>query len=133
MRRDSIIVTGVFIAMAAAIAATGYVMNLLETVGTEAGDGKTTWITFKPHPDQHASSARTVPDVPAGTSPGRTDTPIKCHDPEIGDYWTNAASCEGADLYNRISEAQTRPTTPAQDKYSGEDYRPPAEQANLNQ
>lgn len=36
----------------------------------------------------------------------RTNQIIECEDPEIGTFFTNAAACEGADLDNRLSEAQ---------------------------
>jgi hypothetical protein len=67
-------------------------------------------------------------DVPAGTSE-RTATILRCHDPEIGEFFTNAATCEAADPYNRISIAEPLHTTPGQDHYSGQDYVPPDQQA----
>jgi hypothetical protein len=67
-------------------------------------------------------------DVPAGTSE-RTDKIIQCHDPEIGEFFTNAATCEAADPHNRISIAEPLHSTPGQDRYSGQDYVPPDQQA----
>ncbi len=70
-----------------------------------------------------------MPDVSAETSPGRTDTPIKCHDPEVGEFWTNAATCEAADLNNRITIAESPPGKPAEDRYGGKNYKTPEEEA----
>lgn len=56
--------------------------------------------------------------VSAETSTNRTIAPIKCIDPEIGEFWTNAATCEGADLYNRISIADPLAVSPAQERYT---------------
>jgi len=82
-------------------------------------DPETTWQTLTPNNK----------NVPAGTSSARTDTPIKCYDPEIGEFWTNAATCEGADLNNRISNAQLLPATAERDKYDDRNYKTPGQEA----
>ena len=87
------------------------------------------WQTLTPRPDQASGSARTVPDVSAGTRQGRTDTPIECHDPELGEFWTNATTCDQADLSNRITIAEPMSGKPGEDKYSGENYKAPEQEA----
>jgi hypothetical protein len=57
------------------------------------------------------------------------DDERNCPVPEIGSFFTNAATCEGADPHNRISIAEPLHTTPGQDRYSGQDYAPPDQQA----
>ena len=37
----------------------------------------------------------------------RSDKIIKCQDPELGEFYTNATSCDKADLDQRLSTAQT--------------------------
>ncbi|MEE4218480.1 MAG: hypothetical protein V2I48_12775 [Xanthomonadales bacterium] len=45
--------------------------------------------------------------APVGASAAsRSDKIIKCVDAEIGEFYTNATSCEKADLENRMSHAQ---------------------------
>lgn len=55
--------------------------------------------------------------VSAETSGARTRRIIECHDPKVGKFYTNAASCNGADLDNRISYAQTAPAPLARSQY----------------
>jgi len=66
----------------------------------------TTWQTITPRPGQEGTVASDAPRVPAETSRGRTDTPIKCFDPEVGEFWTNATTCEraGADLSKQLAD-----------------------------
>lgn len=68
-------------------------------------------------------------DASAGTSANRTDRIIQCHDPEIGDFFTNAVSCDKADPHNRITIAESVQTTPGEDRYSGQDYTSPEQDA----
>jgi len=129
MRRDSIIIAVVSVIIAAAIAGSGYYLNAVYTRAMPATKKETTWTTLKPHSDQATGGATTVADVPAETSQNGNSTIIKCTDPEVGEFWTNAATCEDADLNNRLTYAQTVPGKPAQEQYSGQDYVPPAQQA----
>jgi hypothetical protein len=109
----------------------------------------TTWQTITPRPGQESSVASDAPRVPAGTSKGRTNTPIKCFDPEVGEFWTNATTCQGADMNTQLSNPapQVTSSSPVADtgadktaegtastradraKLMGQDYMPPAEAA----
>ena len=126
---NSSIVKGAFILCVIAIAGTGYYLNGRYMAARPPTNPETTWTTLKPHAQPRADNARNVPDVSAGTSRARTDTPIKCHDPEVGEFWTNAATCAGADLNNRISIAEPLPGKPAEERYGGKHYKTPAEEA----
>jgi hypothetical protein len=89
----------------------------------------TTWQTLTPGPNPPSGNAKSVPDVSAATSPLRGSTIIRCTDPEVGEFFTNATTCDAADLSNRLSYSAPLATTPNRDKYSGQDYVPPAQQA----
>jgi len=47
----------------------------------------------------------------------------------VGEFWTNATTCAGADLNNRITIAEPLPDKPAEERYSGKHYETPAEEA----
>jgi hypothetical protein len=85
--------------------------------------------TLRPGANDAVGGARTVPHVPAETSPHRSDRILECDHPELGKVYTNAATCAAADVHNRLSYAEPLAKTPAQARYSGEMYQPPAEQA----
>jgi hypothetical protein len=55
---------------------------------------ETTWTTLEPGATGAVGGARTVPDVPAGTSAGRSERIIECELPDGSKAFTNAASCE---------------------------------------
>jgi hypothetical protein len=129
MRKDSATITGVTVVLTAAIIGGGYYMAIVRHPAQTSPESADAWQTLTPRPDQASGSARTVPDVPAGTSQGRTDTPIKCYDPELGEFWTNATTCDQADLNNRLSYSDPLATTPNRDQYSGQDYSPPGQEA----
>ncbi len=78
-----------------------------------------------PYAAQHVSAETSAQTTPLQ----RTATPIKCYDPNVGEFWTNAVNCEAADLNNRLSYAAPLATTPYQDRHSGKNYSPPANQA----
>jgi len=59
-------------------------------------------------------------------SPLRGSAIIRCTDPEVGEFFTNAVTCDAADLSNRLSYSAPLATTLNRDKYSGQDYVPPA-------
>ncbi len=69
-----------------------------------------------------ASSASPAGAVVLSRHPGGI---LKCHHPDTGEYYTNAASCEDADLYNRLSTADPLVTHPAKNTYSGQNYSTP--------
>jgi hypothetical protein len=116
---------------------------------TPSPKAPTTWQTITPRPGQENSVASDAPRVPAETSKGRTDTPIKCFDPEVGEFWTNAATCQGADMNKQLSNPapQVSSSSPVADtradktaegtastradraKLMGQDYMPPEEAA----
>jgi hypothetical protein len=129
MRKDSRIKWELSALLGAALIGGAWFFNEMRDTPPPPSKQATTWQTLTPRKDQPTGSARTVPDVPAGTSQSRTATPIKCRDPEFGDYWTNATTCDAADLSNRLSYSAPLATTPNRDKYSGQDYVPPAQQA----
>ncbi|MEJ8568630.1 hypothetical protein V3330_13440 [Wenzhouxiangellaceae bacterium CH-27] len=86
------------------------------------------------HP-QYPSSRTPRSGDPGSTRPKpqpaapRTRTILRCHDPEMGEYYTNAATCEGADLANRMSYAQPVPINPGQAQYGNAAYQSPQNQA----
>lgn len=160
MRDNPNAATGLAIVLTAAIIGGAYYLLVMRHPApippAPSPKAPTTWQTLTPRPGQVGTEASDTPRVPAGTSEGRTDTPIKCVDPEVGEFWTNASSCEGADLNNRLSYAASRaassnpgpntkgntngnttandPASTAQvkadrDKYMGMDYMPPEEEA----
>jgi hypothetical protein len=128
MRKDSIVIFGTSVLITAAIIGGVYYMAVVKSAAEPPDPAKTTWQTIKPNESQPTGNA----GVSAETSSRRTNTPIKCYDPEIGEFWTNAASCGEADLHNRLSEAPSI-TTPEQRKpYGNEDYVSPQEEAERN-
>ena len=124
MRKDSFFIFGTSVILTALIIGGVYYMTVVRNPASEKTDA---WQTLSPN--QPTGYVNSTPDISAETSQRRTDTPIKCQDPEIGEYWTNAATCEGADLHNRLSHAAPLVTSPDRKKYSGQDYTPPAKQA----
>ena len=74
-----------------------------------------------------STATQNTPNVSPKTS--RTNQILTCNHPEYGTIYTNAASCEEADLHNRISVAEPLHQTPGQDQYSGEGYQTPENEA----
>ncbi|MEJ8568631.1 hypothetical protein [Elongatibacter sediminis] len=71
---------------------------------------------------------------PESTSPSPRTTPnpetiLRCHDPEIGDFYTNAPTCAAADPHNRITIAEPLVTHSAENTYSGQNYTTPEQDA----
>jgi len=128
MRKDSLYILSVTALLTAAIVGGGYYMA--KRTQQQARDNSPGgWQEFKPNSNTATGNATNRPGVSEGSFQGRTDTPIKCIDPELGEFWTNASTCEGADLHNRMSIAQPMPTTPARDQLEGRNYKTPQEEA----
>lgn len=99
-----------------------YYAGVLKTGAEAESQSEASWETLKPRTDTNSEHSIAAPS-------GRTDTPIKCHDPEVGEFWTNATSCENADLHNRISDSQVIPEMAVRDQYNDQKYEEP-EQAS---
>ena len=125
MRKDSTIIGSVSVLIAAALIGGAYYMTEVREPALEPAKQPTTWQTLTPQSTQPIGN----PGVSAETPAGRTNTPIKCHDPEVGEFWTNAATCEDADLYNRISIAEPVLISPERERYGNENYTTPREEA----
>jgi hypothetical protein len=124
MRKDSTIIgLSTVLLTAAIIGGVWYMANrpLAEPPAPEAA----TWTTLEPG----VGGATSVPGVPAGTSSGRAGQVIECELPDGTKGYTNAASCEEADFENRLTIADPLVPLPKRQRYSGEDYQSPAQQA----
>jgi hypothetical protein len=128
MKQESAIIFGVSALLTAAIIGGVYYMAVVKNAAEPPDPANATWQTLKPSDSQPTGNA----SISAVTSSARTSTPIKCHDPEIGEFWTNAASCGEADLHNRISDAQSVTTAEERRAYGHEDYVSPQEEAERN-
>jgi hypothetical protein len=125
MRKDSTIIgLSTVLLTAAIIGGVWYMANrpLAEPPAPEAA----TWTTLEP---EAVGGAKSVPGVPAGTSSGRAGQVIECELPDGTKGYTNAASCEEADFENRLTIADPLVPLPKRQRYSGEDYQSPAQQA----
>jgi hypothetical protein len=60
---------------------------------------------------------------------GNSNPIIKCFDAERGEFFTNAANCDEADLANRMSYAEPYQKEKPENTYGGKDYMPPEQQA----
>lgn len=157
MRDNPNAATGLALLLLAAIAGSAYYLLVMRHPAPippppEAQPkAPTTWQTITPRPGQEGTVASDAPRVPAETSRGRTDTPIKCFDPEVGEFWTNATTCEraGADLSKQLADPAPQVTasgpvpSPQADKapkstaaikanrakYMGQDYLTPEQAA----
>lgn len=155
MRDHSSAATALAIALLAAIAGGAYYLLVLRQPApippTPSPRAPTSWQTIAPRPGQAGTEASDAPRVPKTTSQGRTDTPIKCFDPEVGEFWTNATTCEraGSDLSKQLADPAPQVTSsgPAAGKQGdkaaksttgmkadratlmGQDYVPPEEAA----
>jgi hypothetical protein len=153
MRDNPNAATGLAITMLAAIIGGAYYLLVMRNPApippTPSPKAPTTWQTITPRPGQESSVAFDAPRIPAETSKGRTDTPIKCFDPEVGEFWTNATTCRDADVSKQLSNPapQVSSSSPVADakpdktaegaastradraKLMGQDYMPPEEAA----
>ena len=118
MKMDSIIIPFLAAILTAIVVGGAYYMNEARPPTESEAQKETSWETLKPR-------ARENSEPTVQPSSRRTDTPIKCQDPEVGEFWTNASSCEGADLHNRISGAQVRPEIAVRDQYDDQKYEEP--------
>jgi hypothetical protein len=126
MRRDSVIIMVLSTLVAIAIVGIGYYLQSLSAAATSPISEEAGWTTLETRADPAVGNST---NDSAQAPSGRTDTPIKCHDPEVGDFWTNADRCEDADLHNRLSYAAPLATTTYQERYGGQGYLPPASAA----
>jgi hypothetical protein len=115
MKKDSLIILFFSVSMTVAVVGGAYYLTIVRN--TQA----------RPTVNDAVGEVKDFPQA----SNYRTNTPIKCHDPEVGEFWTNASSCDGADLNNRMSYATPLATSPAQDKYTQKNYKKP-EQIAVN-
>jgi hypothetical protein len=99
MRKDSVAIFGASALITLAIVGGAYYM----TVVRPTQQAREATAAIQPRLDPSAVGAPASAQI---ATPPWTDTPIKCIDPEIGEFWTNAKDCESADLKNRISVAQ---------------------------
>lgn len=110
MRDNPTAATALALVLLAAIVGGAYYLLVMRQPApispTTSPRAPTTWQTLTPRPGQVGTEASDAPRVPAGTSPGRTDTPIKCFDPEVGEFWTNATTCTRAstDLSKQLAD-----------------------------
>jgi hypothetical protein len=99
MRRDSVLIFGASMLISLGLVGAAYYVSVVRQ--TPSAPEATAGAQSQPK-----SSAVGSPAPEQGATPTWTNTPIKCVDPEIGEFWTNAKDCESADLKNRISVAQ---------------------------
>jgi len=127
MRKDSTIILLVSVLITALVIGGAYYLSAVRSGATD-----TTGAEADSQANPNAlTSAIGATDVSAETSThqttsSRTGTPIKCQHPEIGEFWTNATTCEGADLGNRLSYSAPLASTPFQDRYNDTGYKTPA-------
>jgi len=127
MRKDSLFIFGISLLLTTLIVGCVYYMYTARQ--SEPGSPEKAGAWKASTQIQAKGNVESIPDVSAETSRRRTDTPIKCQDPELGEFWTNAATCEGTDLQNRISYSAYFASTPAQQDNNGQDFGLLAKQA----
>jgi hypothetical protein len=125
MRKDTATILIVSVLITALVMGGAYYLRMVST----AAAGNTSANANTKAKANALNSAIGTPDVPAGTPPARGNVIIQCTDPEVGEFFTNAATCDAADLSNRLSYSAPLVTTPNRDKYSGQGYVSPAQQA----
>ena len=131
MRKDSANLLGATLLVTAAIISGAYYLFEVQRVA-QAPTGETGWQTLLPSAlnKRRADSTGSIDkNVSAETSDQRTDSILTCEHPEYGTVYTNAASCNEADVHNRISIAEPLLQTPGQDQYSGNTYQTPQNEA----
>lgn len=129
MRKYSIFIFGTSVIFTALIIGGAFYLDVMSHFIPQTPEKHSDWQALNPQQTQSAGNMNSRSDISAETFGPRTNTPIKCHDPEIGEFWTNAATCEGADLHNRLSHAAPLVTGPKTKPYSEQDYVPPEKQA----
>ena len=137
MRKDSTIILLVSVLVTAAVFGGAYYMSVVyhsaeDPFRTEAETPEFPRANSGINPNSVTGATGAV-DASSETSGyeigSRTDTAIKCHHPDVGEFWTNAATCEGADLDNRLSYSAPLATTPYRDRYNESGYKTPSQMA----
>ena len=100
MKRDSALIFGFSILFSMAIVGGLYYMSVLRPLQKPGSEESKLQSAI---PKQAVGMSGDAPN----SQSNRTNQIIKCVDPEIGEFWTNASDCETADLDNRISSAQS--------------------------
>jgi len=97
MRKDSIFIFGFSVLITIGLVGGAYYMSVVRPVEVNIprASPKSTLPTPKSQP-----TGSSTPAV------GQSNQILKCVDPEIGEFFTNAKDCESADLKNRLSHAQ---------------------------
>jgi hypothetical protein len=123
MRKDSIFVFGLSVFITAGIVGGAYYMSIVRPI-EHASPG--------PRQIQTPALKSATGNVasPAYLKNDRTDRIIKCVDLEKGEFWTNAATCDGADLHNRLSYAKPVMIAPEPERHSNKNYIAPGEEAS---
>lgn len=124
MRKDSSIVGGLTLLLTAAVIGGVWYMANRQPAEPYAPQ-EATWAPLEPG----VGGANATPNVPAETSSGRTHDYIVCELPDGTRGYTNAASCAEADFENRLSIADPLVPVPKRQRYTGEGYQTPAQQA----
>ena len=124
MRKDSTAIGAITLLLTAAVIGGVWYMANRQTAEPPAPD-ETLWTTLEPG----VGDATSMPDVAAATSSTRTHDYIVCELPDGTRGYTNAASCAEADFENRLSIADPLVPVPKRQRYTGEHYQTPAQQA----
>lgn len=104
MRKDSFLIrVNTVLVSAAVVAGIWYVANFQPATSVSTKEAMGT--VLPPHPQPEEEVPPPNGHVSAETPSGRTYQIIECHSPDIGRFWTNAASCDEAVLHNRVSVA----------------------------
>lgn len=99
MKKDSIIIFSISVLITAAIVGGAHYMSIVRPIHKQATQSRPESI---PDNQRHTGDLTTSQQ----TKPAWTDTPIKCFDEKVGEFWTNANSCDNANLGNRLSIAE---------------------------
>ena len=139
MKKDSARLFGITVVITAAIVGGAYLLDRANRTGRPLPPEQATWTELTPSSRNDSST----PSSRNGQSPypgstGNPSTPtanvsaetsaegiITCQHPDHGTVYTNAASCEEADLDNRISEAEPYQPASNPERYKNSDYQPP--------
>ena len=128
MRKDSIIIGFTSVLITAAVVGGLYYQSIVRQPGNSAEGQQFKAKPSSSWPNPSATGNPGVSPAPSNRpSTTRTNTPIKCHNPEVGEFWTNAATCEGADLHNRLSIAQPISVAPNRPDFDNRNYAEPGE------
>jgi hypothetical protein len=99
MRKDSVVIFSISVLITAAIVGSAYYMSIVRPTHNQ-----TTQTRPEPFPDDQKHTGNPTSSQPA--APVWTDTPIRCFDEKVGEFWTNANNCDNANLENRLSIAE---------------------------